>query len=58
MIEMAHDADPSRVHVIDWNAAVHADFGLIELDGVHPTHKGERWIALHIASTLRDVCRP
>jgi lysophospholipase L1-like esterase len=56
VIENAHKADPSRVHVIDWNAAVHADFGLIELDGVHPTSKGEAWIGRHIASTLKDVC--
>ena len=56
VIENAHRADPSRVHIIDWNAAVHADFGLIELDGVHPTRKGEAWIGQHIASTLKDVC--
>ncbi|MGD0314139.1 MAG: SGNH/GDSL hydrolase family protein [Acidimicrobiales bacterium] len=56
VIESAHDADPSHVHIIDWNAAVHADFALIEPDGVHPTRKGELWIAQHIGSTLRDVC--
>jgi hypothetical protein len=56
VIESAHDADPAHVHIIDWNAAVHANFGLIELDGVHPTHEGEAWIARHIGSTLKNVC--
>jgi len=56
-IEMEQKADPTRIHVIDWSRAVHADFGLISLDGVHPPLKGQEWIAQHIATTLNNVCK-
>ena len=71
-IAAAHDADPSRVHVIDWNAAVLANHHaitaaqakrtplpapLIRRDGIHPTAQGSAWIAQHIRSTLNGVCR-
>ncbi|MGD0314140.1 MAG: SGNH/GDSL hydrolase family protein [Acidimicrobiales bacterium] len=69
----AHEADPSRVHIIDWNAAVLANHHaitaaqaagtklpapLIRRDGIHPTPQGGLWIARHIRSELNGVCRP
>lgn len=68
-----HAAQPTRVHIIDWGAAVRADHAaihaaqaegsthlpppLIRADGIHPTVQGQRWIAQHIESTLDTVCR-
>jgi lysophospholipase L1-like esterase len=72
VIDQVRAADPSRVHVIDWNAAVEANHRaiaaaqlrrgvlpapLIRGDGVHPAAAGQEWIARHIASTLDDWCR-
>ncbi len=72
LIDQDRAADPSRVHIIDWNAAVQANHRaiaaaqlrggplpapLIRGDGVHPAAAGQEWIARHIASTLDDSCR-
>lgn len=71
-IAAAQRADPSRVHVIDWGAAVQANHDsiaaaqargaplpapLIGRDGIHPTSAGRQWIAHHIASALVTDCR-
>lgn len=57
LIAAARNAGPARVHVIDWNAAVHRDGALVLPDGIHPTVLGRKWIAQHIELTLSSVCR-
>jgi lysophospholipase L1-like esterase len=73
VIHQAEHVDPSRVHIIDWNAAVQANHRaivsaqaagdrrlpppLIRADGIHPTPEGSEWIAQHIRSALQGVCR-
>jgi hypothetical protein len=71
-ISEARQADPSRVHIIDWNGAVEANHRaiaaaqsahtklpapLIRRDGIHPTPQGGMWIAQHIRAELYGVCR-
>src|SRR5205085_9598653 len=49
------------IHLVDWNAAVHRDPGLIVADGIHPDVDGQRWIARSIRDAIggdpRSGCR-
>jgi hypothetical protein len=57
LIARAQQADPSRVHVIDWNAEVKATGSVISLEGIHPVAFGQQWIGAHIARVLNQDCR-
>jgi hypothetical protein len=57
LIVRAHQADPTRVHVIDWNAEVRATGSVISLEGVHPATVGQQWIGAQVARTLDRDCR-
>jgi hypothetical protein len=42
------------VRLIDWNAAVAADASLAEPTGVHPSARGDRWLADAYAAAYAD----
>ena len=49
-------AAKGSVHLVDWNAAVHRDPGLIVADGIHPDRGGQRWIARSIREAIDSDC--
>lgn len=49
-------AAAGSVHLIDWNAAVRRDPGLIVADGIHPSISGQRWIARAIRDAIATDC--
>ena len=49
-------AAKGSVHLVDWNAAVHRDPGLIVADGIHPDLGGQRWIARSIRDAVDSDC--
>jgi hypothetical protein len=53
---LAQVAATGSVHLIDWNAAVHADPGLVVADHIHPGARGQRWIATSIRDHIRRDC--
>jgi lysophospholipase L1-like esterase len=57
LVSRAQQADPTRVHVIDWNGEVKATGSVISLEGIHPVAYGQQWIGAHIARTLDQDCR-
>jgi lysophospholipase L1-like esterase len=44
------------IHLVDWNAAVHADPSLIVADGIHPGTTGQAWIAQSIRDRVEADC--
>ena len=57
LISDAHQqADPTRVHVIDWNGEVKATGSVISR-GNPSGGLGQQWIGAHIARTLDQDCR-
>jgi lysophospholipase L1-like esterase len=44
------------VHLVDWNAAVHRDPGLIGTDGIHPVLEGQRWLARALRDAIDTDC--
>jgi lysophospholipase L1-like esterase len=49
-------AAEGSVHLVDWNAAVHRDPGLIVADGIHPDLGGQRWLARSIRDAIDTDC--
>ena len=49
-------AADGSIHLVDWNAAVHRDPGLIVADGIHPDLGGQRWIARSIRDAVDTDC--
>lgn len=49
-------AATGSIHLVDWNAAVHRDPGLVVDDGIHPNTRGQRWIADAIRDAIRSDC--
>jgi lysophospholipase L1-like esterase len=53
---LAAVAAARSIHLIDWNAAVHRDPGLVVADGIHPGAAGQRWIADTVRNEIRADC--
>lgn len=53
---LASAAAAGSIHLIDWNAAVHRDPGLVVADEIHPDLRGQRWIARSIRSAIAADC--
>jgi hypothetical protein len=49
-------AATGTVHLVDWNAAVHRDPGLVVADGIHPDLTGQQWLAHALRAAIDADC--